>query len=74
MAVCSGSSISKEQKCLSLSLGKRCKIIVVDEEEIENAKKPMVPKNTTKATDWAVGVFKQWIQQHNAIAENQWIY
>ena len=74
MAVCSGSSISKEQKCLSLSLGKRRKIIVVDEEEIENAKKPMVPKNTTKATDWAVGVFKQWIEQHNAIAENQWIY
>ena len=51
MAVCSGSSISKERKCLSLSLGK---IVVVDEEEIENAKKPMVPKNTRKATDWAV--------------------
>ena len=64
MAVCSGSSISKERKCLRLSLGK---IVVVDEEEIENAKKPMVPKNTRKATDWAVGVFKQWIEQHNAI-------
>ena len=54
---------------LSISLGKRCKIVVVDEEEIENAKKPMVPKNTRKAT--AVGVFKQWIEQHNAIAKNK---
>ena len=32
---------------------------------------PMVPKNTRKATDWTVGVFKQWIEQHNAIAENK---
>ena len=71
MAVCSSSSINKERKRLSLSLGKRRKIVVVDEEEIENAKKPMVPKNTRKATDWAVGVFKQWIEQHNAIAENK---
>ena len=67
----SSSSIRKERKHLSLSLGKRRKIVVVDEEEIENAKKPMVPKNTRKATDWAVAVFKQWIEQHNAIAENK---
>ena len=33
---------------LSLSLRKRRKIVVVDEEEIQNAKKPMVPKNTRK--------------------------
>ena len=76
MAICSSSSsssssISKERKHLTLSLGKRWKIVVVDEEEIENAKKPMVPKNTRKATDWAVAVFKQWIEQHNAIAENK---
>ena len=74
MAICSSSSsssVSKERKHLTLSLGKRWKIVVVDEEEIENAKKPMVPKNTRKATDWAVAVFKQWIEQHNAIAENK---
>ena len=72
MAICSSSSsISKERKRLSLSLGKRRKIVVVDEEEIKNAKKPMVPKNTRKATDWVVAVFKQWIEQHNAIAENK---
>ena len=71
MAICSSSSINKEPKRLSLSLGKCRKIVVVDEEEIENAKKPVVPKNTRKATDWAVGVFKQWIEQHNAIAENK---
>ena len=71
MAICSSSSINKEPKRLSLSLGKCRKIVVVDEEEIENAKKPMVPKNTRKATDWAVGVFNQWIEQHNAIAENK---
>ena len=29
------------------------------------------PKNTRKATDWAVAVFKRWIEQHNAIAENK---
>ena len=71
MAVCSSSSICEEQMRLSISLGKHCKIVVVDEEEIENAKKPMIPKNTRKATNWAVGVFKQWIEQHNAIAENK---
>ena len=74
MAICSSSSsssISKERKHLTLSLGKRWKIVVVDEEEIENAKKPMVPKNTRKATNWAVAVFKQWIEQHNAIAKNK---
>ena len=72
MAVCSSSSsISKERKHLSLSLEKRRKIVVVDEEGIENSKKPMVPQNTRKATDWAVAVFKQWIEQHNIIAENK---
>ena len=72
MAICSSSSsISKERKRLSLSLRKRRKIVFVDEEEIKNAKKPMVPKNTRKATDWVVAVFKQWIEQHNAIAENK---
>ena len=29
----------------------------------------MVLKNTQKATDWAVGVFKQWLGHHNAVAE-----
>ena len=32
----------------------------------------MVPKNTQKATDWAVGVFKQFLEHHNAVAEKKW--
>ena len=45
--------------------------VVSDEEKIEKAKKPVVPKNTQKATDWAVGVFKQWLEHHNAVAEKK---
>ena len=37
---------------------KKWKIVVSDTEAIENAKKPVLLKNTKKATDWAVGVFK----------------
>ena len=58
-----------KKKRLSLSLKR--KIVVSDEEEIENAKKPVVPKNTQKATDWAVGVFKQWLEHHNSVAERK---
>ena len=33
--------------------------------------KARVPKNTQKATDWAVGVFKQWLEHHKAVAEKK---
>ena len=34
-------------------------------EEVEAAKKPIVPPNTTKSTDWAVRVFRSWVTQRN---------
>ena len=55
-----------KKKRLSLSLKR--KIVVSDEEEIE---KPVVPKNTQKTTDWTVGVCKQWLEHHNAVAEKK---
>ena len=58
-----------KKKRLSISLKR--KIVVSDEEENEKAKKPVAPKNTQKATDWAVGVFKQWLEHHNAVAEKK---
>ena len=58
-----------KKKHLSLSL--KWKIVVPDEEDVENAKKPVVPKNTQKATDWAIEVFNQWLEHHNAVAEKK---
>lgn len=58
-----------KRKRLSFSL--KWKIAVSDKKEIEKAKKPVVPKNTQKATDWAVGVFKQWLENHNAVDEKK---
>ena len=45
--------------------------IAVSDEEIEKAKKAVVPKYTQVARDWAVGVFKQWLEHHNAVAEKK---
>ena len=60
-----------EGKKKRLSLLLKRKIVVSDEEGIEKSKKPVVPKSTQKATDWAVGVFKQWLEHHNAVAEKK---
>ena len=32
---------------------------------------PVVPKSTQKATDWAVGVCKQWLEHQNVVAEKK---
>lgn len=34
-------------------------------EEVEAAKKPVIPPNTAKSTDWAVRVFQSWLNQRN---------
>ena len=51
MAVCSSSSTNSKERKRKPFTGKTSEIVVVDEEDIENAKKSMVPKNTRKATN-----------------------
>ena len=38
---------------------------------IKIAEKPVLPKNTQKAMDWAVCVFKQWLERDNVVAEKK---
>ena len=53
----------------SLSLKSRRRIVAVDERRVEEAKKPIIPKNTEKATAWAFRLFNQWLVEHNDVAE-----
>ncbi len=59
------------KKCLRLSLPKKSKPVprelfsFVSSEEVEAAKKAIVPKNTKKCTDWSVRTFRSWLTQRN---------
>ena len=55
----------------SLSLKSRRRIVAVDERRLEEAKKPIIPKNTEKATAWAFRLFNQWLVEHNDVAETK---
>ena len=46
-----------KKKRSTLSLKSRRRIVAVDERRVEEAKKPIIPKNTEKATAWAFRLF-----------------
>ena len=46
-------------------LKKKRRFEVVSEDKLDTLKKGFVPKNTSKQTDWAVRVFKDWIKESN---------
>ena len=41
------------------------RFVAVSEADVDASKKPIVVKNTEKATAWAVGVFMSWIEERN---------
>ena len=59
----------KKRTCLSLKSKRQ--IVAVDERRVGEAKKPIIPKNTEKATAWAFRLFNQWLVEHNNIAETK---
>ena len=60
-----------KKKRSSLSLKSRRRIVAVDERRVEEAKKPIIPKNTEKATAWAFRLFNQWLVEQNDVAETK---
>ena len=61
--------VYKKSALYSLSLKSRRRIVAVDERRVEEAKKPIIPKNTEKATAWAFRLFNRWLVEHNDVAE-----
>ena len=51
------------KKSASLSLKSRRRIVAVDERRVEEAKKPIIPKNTEKVTAWGFHLFNQSVAQ-----------
>ena len=47
------------------------RFVAVSEADVDASKKPIVVKNTEKATTWAVGVFMSWIEERNERNEEQ---
>ena len=47
------------------------RFVAVSEADVDASKKPIVVKNTEKATAWAVGVFMSWIEERNERNEEQ---
>ena len=41
------------------------RFVAVSEADVDASKKPIVMKNTEKATAWTVGVFMSWIEERN---------
>ena len=41
------------------------RFVAVSEADVDASKKPIVVRNTEKATAWAVGVFMSWIEERN---------
>ena len=41
------------------------RFVAVSEADVDASKKPIVVKNTEKATAWAIGVFMSWIEERN---------
>ena len=60
-----------KKKHSSLSLKSRRQIVAVDERRVEEAKKPIIPKNTETATAWAFHLFNQWQVEHNDVDETK---
>ena len=59
------------KKRLKLGLNKKSKpaprewFSFVSSEDVEAARKAIVPKNTKKCTDWSVCAFRSWLSQRN---------
>ena len=47
------------------------RFVAVSEADVDASKKPIVVKNTEKATAWAIGVFMSWIEERNERNEEQ---
>ena len=67
---------SSKKKRLSLSLSKKTKdgdgrFPLLPLEQIESAKKAVVPKNTEKSTKWALRAFTDWLTQRNEQSEDK---
>ena len=70
-------SVEKENECpapkrkrLSLKLKGKERFVSVSAEQIEQLKQPTVPKNTRKATQWAVRCFQSWLEHRNLQSPN----
>ena len=68
-----------KRSMLSLKLKKKkpadgCKdcFVVVSSKEVEEPKKQIVPKNTSKQTSWAVRLFETWCRQRNEHSVKNW--
>ena len=59
---------SPKRKRLSLKLKGKERFVSVSSDEIEELKKPVVPKNTQRSTQWAVRCFEMWRKQQNEMS------
>ena len=54
-----------KRKHLSLKLKRKDRFVSVSSQHVDELKKPIIPKNTERSTQWAVGCFDMWLQHYN---------